>query len=805
MRFQGFSLCYSLFFFLFILFPLNSEDFNQGYALFEKGVSSYNNGDFELAIDQFNQAEDIFSTLSGNLNLTAYTSLWRGLANYYLLNYDIAKVDFLLAIDEAIKKNYHDIIVSAYTYLAHSFYSIDNWSEAYDYYQKAFLHARRYKQLVYLPGIYEGLGNIELGWGRYDTALQNYNLSLEYAEQQQAEENIVKILISIGGVHHARNDFNAAIEQYEELLLRANISLSPFYCTLLNSIGMAYFGLGNNDQALVYYQQAMDIAIQQDNIIEIIRINIHMGGVYFRQNKFKKALAAYEEALPLTEEYHRIADRSVCLFNIAQAQLYLGEHLLAIPFFEQSIALKEQLRLSASGRNRLDYLAAEVHVYQWLAITYLDIEEYESAINILEFSSARYLKEQLLGQSQQELPFSGIDAVQKDLESNELIIEYGSSSTPWLSLLTISDTGFSGVFLHPDEITDQIPEHFLLEYTQLKEANRGLAVMGIETELLNSFEMSFDDLITYYRLLLISGSNEQQIQLLGRLLFDFLLAPITDQLEDVNSLTIIPEGILAFLPFETLIMPDGRYVIEKYDISYVQSLAVSEIVANRNYDPGREDFIGFGGANYNYFSPENYSNEYRALIDSNWSNLPGTILELENISVLFSSPDVYLGVAVSETAIKQLSNEGELRNYKIIHFATHGLVLPEQPELSALVVTDTESEDGYLTTKEIAELNIAADFVNLSACETGLGKIYGGEGIVGLAQSFLVAGANSLSVSLWQVSDISTKDFMSGFYELVVNNDYSYKQAMSQMKRSFIQSLDYSHPFFWAPFIFYGE
>ena len=192
---------------------------------------------------------------------------------------------------------------------------------------------------------------------------------------------------------------------------------------------------------------------------------------------------------------------------------------------------------------------------------------------------------------------------------------------------------------------------------------------------------------------------------------------------------------------------------------------------------------------------------------------------------------------VTESRVKALSDSGELARYKVIHFATHGLAVPEFPELSALVLSQLKKgnagEDGYLRMGEIAQLKLQADFVNLSACETGLGKVYGGEGIVGLTQSFLISGANGVSASLWTVNDRSTMIFMVGVYQLVNEKGMSFAKAMTEMKRAFIRgeittdSYDsktgkikfstsepkptkakfqsYSNPFYWAPFVYYGR
>ncbi|MGB1032993.1 MAG: CHAT domain-containing protein, partial [Flavobacteriales bacterium] len=165
----------------------------------------------------------------------------------------------------------------------------------------------------------------------------------------------------------------------------------------------------------------------------------------------------------------------------------------------------------------------------------------------------------------------------------------------------------------------------------------------------------------------------------------------------------------------------------------------------------------------------------------------------------------------SETNIKALSKSGELQNYKVIHLATHGFSVPEIPELSGIamcIFPDAQNgEDGYLTASEIAKLNMNADLVVLSACETALGKIYGGEGVAGLTQSILEGGANSTMVSLWPVNDAGTMYFMTGLYELTENQGKTYNEAINIMKRKFISG-EFGDAFkdiqIWAPFVFFG-
>jgi CHAT domain-containing protein len=159
--------------------------------------------------------------------------------------------------------------------------------------------------------------------------------------------------------------------------------------------------------------------------------------------------------------------------------------------------------------------------------------------------------------------------------------------------------------------------------------------------------------------------------------------------------------------------------------------------------------------------------------------------------------------------------QGELEPYRALHFATHGLVVPEAPSQSALVLSgaastapDTSGLDGYLTMDEIATLSLDAEFVGLSACQTGLGRIYRGSGVVSLAQAFLRAGADATSVSLWSVYDASTQVFMEAVYRRAWRYDQSWAEALASTKRAFLTGHygeRYQDPRFWGPFVHYGR
>ena len=185
--------------------------------------------------------------------------------------------------------------------------------------------------------------------------------------------------------------------------------------------------------------------------------------------------------------------------------------------------------------------------------------------------------------------------------------------------------------------------------------------------------------------------------------------------------------------------------------------------------------------------------------------LEHTMEEAENVSEFFSKANLVLtGAKATEASFKRLAPE-----YGVLHLATHGTFNKFNPLLSAIELEAGAGDDGQLQVHEILNLNLQADLVTLSACETALASGYfadvpAGDEFVGLTRAFLLAGAQSVLASLWEVNDRSTLEFMVDFYKSLDKKDKA--ASLSQVQRQLSQSKgSYQHPFYWAPFVLIGS
>ena len=264
--------------------------------------------------------------------------------------------------------------------------------------------------------------------------------------------------------------------------------------------------------------------------------------------------------------------------------------------------------------------------------------------------------------------------------------------------------------------------------------------------------------------------------------------------DNIRQLIIIPDGITGTIPFEALKLEESnQYLVQKYGISYDYSASL----INDRLQMSSSDASGILLA-----APISFDQN-----ETKMARLPGSESEVKEIRYLFMSSDDQPNVLFNEDASEKQIKSSDLANYKYLHFATHGMVHESKPDLSRIFLAPDDVEDGNLFSSEIYSLDINADLVCLSACETGLGKIAKGEGIIGLSRSLMYAGAKNLIVSLWQVSDASTSELMIDFYQQHLNHSKNmiFSDDLRKAKLKMIASENYSDPYYWAPFILIGK
>ncbi len=271
--------------------------------------------------------------------------------------------------------------------------------------------------------------------------------------------------------------------------------------------------------------------------------------------------------------------------------------------------------------------------------------------------------------------------------------------------------------------------------------------------------------------------------------------------DEIEQLIIIPDAVIGSIPFEALVyekslsnsIKENKYLINKYAVGYDYA---ATLFVNKAKNTTFSDQNGILLA-----APVTFESNGQFL-----QQLPDSKKEIDEIEKLFSSAQMKTVSSTGPDASEEMIKSISLADFQFIHLATHGIVNQSKPELSRVFLCPGDMEDGSLYSGEIYNLKFNANLVTLSACETGLGQVAKGEGIVGLSRALQYAGAQNLIVSLWQVADQSTADLMIEFYNHSLNNSQKgYADDLRAAKLSLLRSDDYYNPYFWAPFILIGH
>lgn len=301
--------------------------------------------------------------------------------------------------------------------------------------------------------------------------------------------------------------------------------------------------------------------------------------------------------------------------------------------------------------------------------------------------------------------------------------------------------------------------------------------------------------------------------------------PISEILKDYSTVYVVPTGPLYLLPFEALKDDSGRFLIQDRAFAYVSSASLLHLL--RVYESDKQDrklypFLAF--ANPVYGKPKPVDDTAEALQVRSFYNimrgeiapLPETEQEVSSIKKILEAPDTSKPLRVrSEAACSvlfDLNEKGVLDDYRFISFACHGIIPDQvsgitQPALLLSTPDPNTNKVGLLSMSDVFSLKMNADLVALSACNTGRGEKVKGEGVIGLTRAFMYAGTPAVTVNLWSVETVSAQKLIIAFFD-GLKKKMSRAESLRASKLQLLSGREgkmFSHPFFWAPTVIFGD
>lgn len=670
------------------------------------------------------------------------------------------------------------------------------------------------------------LGVTYFNLGRYEEALEQYALAIKLAASGSDPSAARIPRINRAAVFEKLGEIDLARREYEEMLTAPDLQLAEQE-KLETSIGRILLRYSHDpESALDYFDRGAKLAEQMDSASTSANIALHQGFAWMERGDHATAQEYLDKARRLAT---RIEDARTLLFSLiylANCSIYLRDHDAAIQFGEEAIS---RARASGNLEAQWDALSALARALHARGDTGEAIQRIEEAIDLIEGVRTTYVPDPnqvrfFGGEQRQDVYADAVDILLSVPDAPEdtqataraYAVVQRARARSLLDALAASP-------LEADAACTELvaPNEAIIEFVITRRRVLAFIVQagGIEFVCLEGCSHTTDpstDLAHRVRSARRactapdpSELDERAMQELGR----DLMRPILERLApDVRQLTIVPDGALVSLPFAAL--PLGRdgtrpFLIERFDLSYAPS--ASTLAALRRppvldsavrlaalADPRLPDLAALDS------EPLGEQSRLAMLVQRHdLGPLPATRDEVEWIgNEIEGEIIVELGDGATTEAFRAIVRRRPL----VLHLATHTVVDSLTANASAIVFSTAGGgfDEGLLRTAEIEALDIPSELVTLSSCRSGQGEWQRGEGVLGLARSFLAAGSRSVLCTHWRVDDSASAAFMQQVYHNL-GQGVGRGAALRKAQLAFLDNPATSHPRLWAPYMIVGE
>ena len=680
-----------------------------------------------------------------------------------------------------------------------------------------------------LGAVISARGNLEIDEFQYIEAEQDFHRALSIARQHNSPNVETSALGNLGFVAMKQAHYDESIDWDREALRFSKSEgqqlSSP---NILGNLGWSYFEMGDYESALDFFKQAEQSSAEEGLAIGHINWLNEIGNVYYMQRDYPSAESNMQQALALARQLNDKAGVVQCLNDLSQVSLETGRIPQAERYYKEAMDIENSgqdktgvpYTLLAAGRvasSKRDFDSAEALFerviddpnaetsLQWeaearLAETFANAgvparaeAEFQRAIGTIETARATIKTDDLrLSFLTGAISFYSdyIDFLVSQGRPQDALEVAELSRTHALAVGSANGSAkvsFPLKGFHPAQVATRL-NTIILSYWLGPQKSYLWAITQKGTTL---FELprahEIDSLVRSYRNDLEGPRYPLETQNAnGERLYDLLVAPAANLIARGARVTILPDGSLYNLNFETLLAPTPQlhYWIDDVIVANGNSLLL--LAASANAKPAKSRKLLLIG------DPVSPSTEF--------PDLPQAPAEMAQIEKYFPAPDRRVLSKQQATADAYLDSQPG--QFSFIHFVAHGTASRTSPLDSAVILTK-EGDSYKLYARDVMTHHLSADLVTISACHGAGARTYSGEGLVGLTWAFLRAGAHGVIAALWDVNDRSTSEMMNQLYD-EMNKGKSPEVALRDAKLAFVHAhTPYRRPFYWAAFQIY--